>query len=390
MTDSSEAKHIDSLDGLRGIAIILVLTAHVFPLKSLSESGFQAAAAFLSIGNTGVHLFFVLSGFLITSILIRNKSATNYFRAFYARRVLRIVPLYYLLLFLFLIIIPRDDNNWINHDGNTIYYWLFLNNFYSELGVPLHRALTVCWSLAVEEQYYLIWPLIVRGFKNNILLFIAASCFLGSIGLRAFLYLHAGYSGEHVHVFTPAILDGIALGSMIALLFASESNIAAWILSLLGKAFPLLLLLVCAVWSVAARQNTDLGMAFYEPLLVVYGWAISTIMYASVLVIAVKNKSKINAFLRLGILRKFGKYSYAIYLFHVLLAAVFAPVAIMFQYFIMLFLKHVGIEVAYNTLSLEIFGFFIKIVMIYYAGKLSWELLESRVLSLKSHFPFKE
>src|SRR5580700_9993704 len=154
-------KKIPQLDALRGLAVLLVLlhNTNIYPswhLGFISDNGWM-----------GVDLFFVLSGFLITGILLDTKQSAEYFKNFYARRCLRIWPLYYsALLFMFVILpllrpteaaaifAPRSSPWWA--------YPLYLQNFLVPIPSKATGLLGVTWPLAVEEQFYLCWPLAVR------------------------------------------------------------------------------------------------------------------------------------------------------------------------------------------------------------------------------------
>jgi len=389
-TDSSGLQHINALDGLRGIAIIMVVIAHLFPLQMLFGYS-KIAAVFLSMGSTGVDLFFVLSGFLITGILIKNKTSVHYFRAFYARRILRIFPLYYGLLFVFLVIVPvfslfPDEHQFWLSNGHWFYYWLFLNNFYSELGVAGHMFLAVCWSLAIEEQYYLAWPLVVRHLRITNLMRIALACFLGSIALRWFLYWREGYAIDHLYHLTYTHLDGIALGSFLALLYAQHTKSAQNILALAVRTFPYLAIIVFGVWGLIGIESDDLEKAFYSRINLLYGWALSTLWYGSALVVALKNEGWLPRLLNIAILRRWGQYSYAIYLLHL-------PVTKIFSKLLFGLGVKTGVDVAFfaaSSLWAAIAYFVLLMAVAYLAGKASWLLFECHINALKRHFSFNE
>ncbi len=170
-------RRIKELDGIRGAAILFVLAYHYFSNGAGINNpiGRQFLKLF-SIGWSGVDLFFVLSGFLIVGILLDAKSSNNYFSSFYIRRALRILPLYYLLLTLFLIL-PI----FISNDGIfklTFPFWsylLFIQNLFMikfDLGTSW---LGVTWSLAIEEQFYLLLPILVWKLDKKRLVYIFTS-----------------------------------------------------------------------------------------------------------------------------------------------------------------------------------------------------------------------
>ena len=166
---SLERGHILALDGLRGIAILLVVFSHfVSNLRIPADGWAWPLVSIAHAGWAGVDLFFVLSGFLITGILVDARGSSTYFKSFYARRALRILPAYYGFLLAIFVVLPllhlgAGDNYMLarQHQG---WYWLHLTNVMMAIGeLPGHGPYpsTLFWSLAVEEQFYLIWPAIV-------------------------------------------------------------------------------------------------------------------------------------------------------------------------------------------------------------------------------------
>src|SRR5437870_557283 len=156
---------VRALDGLRGIAILMVMLYHQTVM--VGSTGIDRFVGFWTLsGWIGVDLFFVLSGFLITGILSDSKGATGYFRNFYARRVLRIFPLYYGVVAFSLLILPYIPHwkleNLARIKGDELWYWTYLSNFSIAAHAAFrHGILDVSWSLSIEEQFYLMWPLLV-------------------------------------------------------------------------------------------------------------------------------------------------------------------------------------------------------------------------------------
>lgn len=154
-------RRLPQLDGVRGIAILLVMlvnTSDKYPALRLEHV--------VSKGWMGVDLFFALSGFLITGILLDTKSSPNYFKNFYARRALRILPLYYSLLLLMFVVIPllrpAEARTIFERSSPWWAYPVFLQNFLLVSSTNAAGPLGTTWSLAIEEQFYLVWPLVVR------------------------------------------------------------------------------------------------------------------------------------------------------------------------------------------------------------------------------------
>ncbi|MBI5083418.1 MAG: acyltransferase, partial [Acidobacteria bacterium] len=182
------------LDGIRGLAILLVLLLHfrapdlTHPLKGI-----------LGLGWTGVQLFFVLSGFLITGILLDTRSCSNYFSSFWMRRTLRIFPLYFLALSVFLVAAPAVlpvPKEALPPAADQVYYWTYLNNWIpmGEEGRLVH-VLGHFWSLAVEEQFYLVWPVVVWLVPPRMLLRGCAVACLLILAARSWAFFTAGDLG---------------------------------------------------------------------------------------------------------------------------------------------------------------------------------------------------
>jgi peptidoglycan/LPS O-acetylase OafA/YrhL len=222
---------IPQLDGVRGIAIILVMlvnTSDKYPVLHLQHV----------VGNgwMGVDLFFALSGFLITGILLDSKREPSYFKNFYARRALRILPLYYsVLIFMFVLVPllrPAQGQLILERSSPWWAYPLFLQNFLIAVPTQAVGPLGVSWSLAIEEQFYLLWPLVVRFCSTALLRRIAVTMILLSVPLTFYLSTH------HVLIYSNIFCRqvGLMAGALLALLVRSETfepskyAKAAWIL----------------------------------------------------------------------------------------------------------------------------------------------------------------
>jgi peptidoglycan/LPS O-acetylase OafA/YrhL len=212
------SKQIPQLDAIRGLAIVLVILHNestVFPSLHLER--------LFANGWMGVDLFFVLSGFLITGILVDTRQSEGYFRNFYARRCLRIWPLYAsLILFMFVIVPllrPSEARTVFDKSSPWWAYPLFLQNFLIPNPTGAAGPLAVTWSLAIEEQFYLVWPWIVRYCSVDQLRRLA----IFVIGLSPALRLYLSFHGVNLYTNVFCRLDGLMAGALLALFVRSDT-----------------------------------------------------------------------------------------------------------------------------------------------------------------------
>jgi peptidoglycan/LPS O-acetylase OafA/YrhL len=219
-----QGDRIPPLDGVRGLAILMVMLTHYDAFLDRRSFPQHILLSVFDYGWAGVDLFFVLSGFLITGILLRSREASNYFRVFYARRILRIFPLYYFsLLVLFGLLLPafHSQGQILPTFPEKLRYLLYIQNWF--IAVQWSGQY---WSLAVEEQFYLVWPLIVYLFGRKRTLQIAIGASLFSLVLR-FVLFGAGVNPILIltNVFTR--LDSLMIGAACACL-AQEGGFVDW------------------------------------------------------------------------------------------------------------------------------------------------------------------
>ncbi len=194
-----KSNHIVQLDGLRGVAILLVLFFHFF--------NFGFLYPYFYFGWAGVDLFFVLSGFLITGILLDTKHNKGYYKTFILRRALRILPLYYGVLGIFAFISPYSETtSWFKE--YQIFFWTHTSNFLILKKGFLH-PLSHFWSLALEEQFYFFWPLVVLILKPKQLIF------------ASLLFIAAGIVIRHFYT-NPYLTFGLPFAHMDGLLLAES------------------------------------------------------------------------------------------------------------------------------------------------------------------------
>jgi peptidoglycan/LPS O-acetylase OafA/YrhL len=298
-------RHVPALDGLRAIAVLMVLLCH-----------FQLATShwiwqIFHQGGFGVYLFFVLSGFLITRILLSEKNKPAYFRNFYARRTLRIFPLYYGVLALqFWVLLPIFPTPRILADAHY-QGWLWAYGYNILTAVKGHFVFSSdwmwlghFWSLAVEEQFYVVWPFIVLALGRETLLKLC----IGIVALTPILRLAfyaAGANQYWVWMFTICQMDSLALGAMLACLESSGRLNAvvpmAWRVALGVGA----ILVICSFFYPRSPQAT-LPLIFYHGAVALF--------FAAIVALAVCGAFR---WLDNRVLREVGQKSYGMYVFHV-------------------------------------------------------------------------
>jgi len=290
-----------ALDGLRGLAILLVVIYHNFNFINYSYFGWL-----------GVDLFFVLSGYLITDILLKTLAKKNYLKNFYFRRVLRIFPLYYLSLFIFLIILLKISNlDFDYYANNQIWLWTFLQNWlYIFKPPPSHSViLNHYWSLAVEEQFYAFWPLVILLLRKiKYLFFFIASLLVLVLLLRYVVWIYHIEDLAYFNLYTFSRIDGICIGCMVALIQKTDlhflSRNTAWIIiTFAGLNF---------LFDFVNRHNQ-----FSFPFFALIGYTTFAMIFGLLVHEATLGKSHwIKAIFSVPILRFLGRISYGLYIFH--------------------------------------------------------------------------
>ena len=224
---------LPELDGLRAIAVLLVLCAHLLCFVPIPWFDWLVEK-----GWVGVDLFFVLSGFLIGGILLDHRPSENYYRVFYLRRFLRIVPLYAVLVFPGLLILSCGlQSHFSGHSlagQSAIGAWLcvfFVQNFGSLFHLDVPQYLAPTWSVAVEEQFYLLLPPLVRNLDRKKLLKILVLAIVSAPLLRGIMILTLGSNAARpCYVLLPCRWDSLLLGVASALAYR-HPNFRPWLAS---------------------------------------------------------------------------------------------------------------------------------------------------------------
>jgi peptidoglycan/LPS O-acetylase OafA/YrhL len=340
---------IPELDGVRGIAILAVLLLH-FHAPFLRDRPLGVVSDVIGRGFTGVDIFFVLSGFLITSILISTRGASNYFSAFYARRSLRIFPVAFVAIALFYWLgVPFAHRHGLLPklpESEQIWYWLFLGNWRQGLGFNDGAELGHFWSLAIEEQFYLMFSLFARYLPQRVLVSVSAALALLSIALRIALTASGHAQDPLLWRVTFLHLDPLAFGALLACSGRLLASVSRW-----RWAFLLV------------------GLAGLFAPLPAGGEIVAGGVMATGLVAMAATRSV--SILRNPILRSCGKYSYAMYVLHP--AWIVHPLA----------KKHP------HSMPLMLASLILGPIVSYGIAVVSWNLLEKHFLRLKRHFPYR-
>ncbi len=227
MTETTTQKHFSTLDGLRGLAVLYVFIFHFSEFESFSWKS-EVYLRFVKLGWSGVDLFFVLSGFLLSGILIDSKNSFHYYRNFYIRRSLRILPLHYSFLILTLFILPLLSAGLADIALRGQKYWapyfFFLANFVNMATGWKGNWLDPMWSLAVEEQFYFFWPKIVKSLSQSKLKFLCFAIILICPLIRLGLIV-LEVNPLINYVFILSRLDALAVGGLVAILYREKSKI---------------------------------------------------------------------------------------------------------------------------------------------------------------------
>jgi peptidoglycan/LPS O-acetylase OafA/YrhL len=345
--------HIKSLDGIRGLAIVLVLALHLF--EYFKWFGF---------GWIGVDLFFVLSGFLITGILLETKGKKNSYKNFIIRRILRIFPLYYLFLTLFFCTIPITNwRNLIPHfeylQVNQIWFWFYIQNWLAAINDnwPQQNILSHFWSLAIEEQFYVVWPILVFSVPRKNILWICLFLICLSVSLRLYFF----FQGEHwtlIYVTTLTRFDGLCSGAMLAWLIRDERGV-----KFLNRNGNLILLLTSFGFFITFLFAG--GFYINNPTLYTVGYTFIALFFCAVVMKAISNHPNniLRSFFESSSLVFLGKYSYGIYIYHL-------PIYRILQ---------LSFSDTFNNISISTIALLITLV----TSIVSFHLFEAQFLKLK-------
>jgi peptidoglycan/LPS O-acetylase OafA/YrhL len=375
--------HLPQLDGLRGLAILLVMLFHfgnaVRRVEPMHEGAPQVVARVLQCGWLGVELFFVLSGFLITGILLDSRRERGYFRSFFARRFLRIFPLYYGLLIGAVLLVPLVlGATSVKHayllDHQT-WYWTYTTNYLiAREGGFITPSWGFFWSLAVEEQFYLIWPLVVWCTSRRTLTGICCLLFLASLTARAALLIF-GLSPDAVYPLTFAHMEPLAIGALLALLMRGGlvlcprrlrfARLAGWVC-------------LAGMLSLFVSLGT---FPFWETMPVIFGISLGAVAFGQLLIASLlaQETSLLARCLLSAPMQSLGRLSYGVYVFHSFVG----------HGVVRYFIRPGDSSSAYYPLKLVAFFLFASLAS-WGVAWLSWHLYEKHFSKLKKYFPVRK
>ena len=370
--------HLPALDGLRGLAVAMVLVFHFVGQMLPTNAVERAIVAVTKHGLLGVDLFFVLSGFLITGLLYEAHNKPHYLRNFYMRRVLRIFPLYYGVLALVFFVAPLIPLL----RGATLDYLLDRQAWAWLYGINVYLAgheewsfsyLNHFWSLCVEEHFYLFWPFVVLllARRPRALIAVSLAISLGAMSARV-IGVSLGLSWWTTVVLTPFKLDGLALGAFLAVMVRQPGGLD-WLVRAMPRIAAVVggLLVVSFVWTVlVSREGLEVVGSIRA--------ALFQILLACVL-LGVLIAPKLSAVSRVFCSRFMvflGTYSYGLYVYHHFISYYLASNRTELE--LAQWLGSHGLAVALQATL----GISISVVLAY----LSYELFEKRFLGLKHRF----
>ena len=392
-SDPISVRRLAVLDGLRGTAILMVMSYHLWGLVPGFTLQHSTARLDVYLGHvfgsgwSGVDLFFVISGFLLTGNLFDARGSTTYFRSFYARRFLRLFPLYYAFLLVLLFIVPLIPalTGVLQIDALRKvqwFYWTYTVNIAGALQATAEKiplAHSHIWSLALEEQFYLVWPAIVLygGDRRRLMrLFLVV---MGAALVSRWLFtldLASGIFRENAaYSLLPCRMDTFALGGYLALAVRGETDEVAR-LRRLGP-----ILVAGAVLGLAGIYLGWHTLKPFENPMSTIGFSFLTAGFGGLLAIVLDAKSGTVLHTLFGSrpLVTAGKYSYGLYMVHLAVAFALMPHVVgtwwMKPVYGSFFFANLGFLTLAGTLSLAV-------------AWVSWHLIEKRALALKRYVPY--
>jgi peptidoglycan/LPS O-acetylase OafA/YrhL len=359
------SSHLPVLDGIRGLAIIFVMCAHggrFLPGQDTTVG--HALVVLLNLGWCGVQLFFVLSGFLITRLLLAKKESgrrQGLFADFYTRRALRIFPLYYVALaILFLARHAASIDVGPVSRADAFWYLFYVQNWWNAAG-HIPEAVGHFWSLAIEEQFYFVWPMLVIGIMRRSLARICLGIVVAVIALRLVAAFAIGASSLWLYHATVAQVEGLAMGALLAT-FAADGSLSANA----RRAGTAMVVGILALVALILASRTTAMFGVNTPFSVAASVAFSLTFTGAILYLLDRPDSLAGRAMQHRGLRAAGRISYGLYVIHYPVSWALARPSIREFFGPTVILAYVGISIA--------------------LAMLSWHFLERPFLALKDRF----
>jgi peptidoglycan/LPS O-acetylase OafA/YrhL len=304
----SQRPRVPALDGLRGVAVLLVLVHNAGSIQVQASSRLLKTVFFLHApGWIGVHVFFVLSGFLITGVLL-DARGPGALQTFWIRRAARIFPLSFFLLLLLTVLPPTLGRPDLFGPRRELWwYWTYLCNWGQPLGHKI-PALAHFWSLAVEEQFYVLWPILALRCTPRTLLRIAIAAAVAATLLRVGLCVRGMTETVYQNTFTR--MDALTLGGAAAIV-ARDGHLLDRVLPRMKWVVGGSVVVLAAMWPFTRAFNQG------DPWVLTAGFAVLAVLGAALILQAgARPEGALARRLSAPWLCWFGKYSYAIYVAH--------------------------------------------------------------------------
>lgn len=348
-------QHFKELDGVRAIAALMIMFFHFFQNLPTQNHLLFLIKKLAVFGQTGVSLFFVLSGFLITRILVNTKHSGSYFSSFYLRRALRIFPLYYLALVIYEFAVPLFRHLPAASFNQQIWYWVYLQNiamtFDWKNSGPGHF-----WSLAIEEHFYLFWPLAIYYLNLKKIKITIGLTVLCAFIIKVVMLIH----GLSVFTFTLTRMDDLAIGAFLAILEAEAKLTHKNLKTFIGL-FGLSALSAITLFIFFSGEGLDIIQS-------VKFTVIALVYFSLIASLIILNKGNwLKKSFQVSLLTYTGRISYGLYVYHPLC------------YFLVL---------TYFNAGSILINFVMCVALTYIMAGLSYYVYESRFLALKRRFSY--
>lgn len=371
-----EPVHIPALDGVRGLAVLLVMFHHFAYGAEGTSLPAKLVVWFAEGGWMGVDLFFVLSGFLITGILLDARNTPHYYRNFYARRTLRIFPLYYGYLFVMCVIVARILHLDPQRSDELLSYqhwlWLYVSNVLICIrGSFLVASVNHFWTLAIEEHFYLIWPTVVRWVEPRRMWLACLACIAVALAARIGFHVSDVWRPAPM-VFTLCRIDALAMGGLLCVLARSPEH-----RELLRRGSRWALLLTAPVVLLFLLGGN--GRPLPDAILRTVGYSLIALFCAGFLCQVLLSEGALKRWLVHPVLRTFGIYAYGLYVFH-------HPIRIILQR--ALPFENLGQAVGSYWLGLALHSL-VALALSVGVALASYHLYEKQFLKLKRFFTYR-